>query len=381
MYEKEQRLRVMMKMHGLSSNTYWRVTAPATKHEGLLTDSVGSHACTAPRRYPDQHLALSIPCRIVMYLWWALVWFVYCLAMMAFGSAIGLNFFRKTSYSLQILFYLTAVHAMVGQGFLMSSLFQSSRTGLSAAYLWVLLCGVVAGNIMQTFIDGRRSFVPVLELIPSFGVYRVLYEMSAFAFRGQYRGQSGLGWGDMHDPNMGVPRVLGVFVAEFVVLTALAWYLEQARADTHGTHAPSGEHATCALLWGPAGTMPCNSVPSGAMLLLFTSSYAGAGQLGRGAAPLALLPGAPGTVPGVQAGPHACAPQRECLQIRGGGPGGESRGRHRTCGARHAPCHRRGPAEGLPGGGGPSGEGGCEAPVPGRPPGRSGRPCRAQRGG
>lgn len=72
-YEKENRLRVMMRMHGLSSNTYW----------------------------------------LVSYLWWITVTFFYSLFLMIFGAVIGLNFFAGNDFLLQIVFYITLQHAQV----------------------------------------------------------------------------------------------------------------------------------------------------------------------------------------------------------------------------------------------------------------------------
>lgn len=122
----------------------------------------------------------------------------------------------------------------MGLGFLFSALFSSAKTATVVGYLWVLGSGIVAGNVMDEFIADERSYVPVLELLPPFGVYRGLFEMSQYAFRGQYRGEGGLTWADLSDDNNGMGRVMGIFVLEFVVFMALAWYLEQVVDDTTG---------------------------------------------------------------------------------------------------------------------------------------------------
>jgi hypothetical protein len=57
-YEKEKRLRMMMKMHGLGDTAYW----------------------------------------IVMYSWFLLLYMVYMAIFVFFGSIVGLNMFRKNSY-------------------------------------------------------------------------------------------------------------------------------------------------------------------------------------------------------------------------------------------------------------------------------------------
>jgi hypothetical protein len=57
-YEKEKKLRMMMKMHGLGDRAYWLVT----------------------------------------YLWFLCLYVAYMLIFVIFGSIIGLNIFRKNSY-------------------------------------------------------------------------------------------------------------------------------------------------------------------------------------------------------------------------------------------------------------------------------------------
>jgi hypothetical protein len=57
-YEKEKRLRMMMKMHGLGDAAYWAAT----------------------------------------YAWFALLYIVYVLVFMVAGSLLGLQYFRRNSY-------------------------------------------------------------------------------------------------------------------------------------------------------------------------------------------------------------------------------------------------------------------------------------------
>lgn len=58
MYEKEKKLRMIMKMHGLGDGVYW----------------------------------------LVSYLWWAALYVVYMLVFLVVGSAVNLKFFRKNNY-------------------------------------------------------------------------------------------------------------------------------------------------------------------------------------------------------------------------------------------------------------------------------------------
>ena len=233
-YEKENRLRIMMKMHGLSDNSYWMVS----------------------------------------YMWWIMITIIYSLFLLIFGNIINLNFFRDNDFGIKFIFVIAAQHAQVATAFLLSSVFKSSRTATIFGYIWILGSGIFAANIMSTFIDEARKWVPAIELIPTFGIYRGLYEMSQYAFRGQYRGGKGLTWSNLSDPNNGMGRVMGVFMLEFFVAMPLAWYLEQASG---GVREWRGRRGHCCL-----GRH--TSVPT------FSPGPAGGRRLHGRAPPLALLP-------------------------------------------------------------------------------------------
>lgn len=58
MYEKEKRLRMMMKMHGLGDKAYWLIT----------------------------------------YCWYFFLYIIYIAVFIFFGSIVGLQYFRRTNY-------------------------------------------------------------------------------------------------------------------------------------------------------------------------------------------------------------------------------------------------------------------------------------------
>jgi hypothetical protein len=88
-YEKERRLRTIMKMHGLGDWAYWTI----------------------------------------QYCWFFALQFVFTWVLILFGSGINLSFFRRTDYSFQFVFYLLWTNCLVAFAFLLSSLFRSSKTG------------------------------------------------------------------------------------------------------------------------------------------------------------------------------------------------------------------------------------------------------------
>lgn len=67
----------MMKMHGLGDSAYWAI----------------------------------------QYAWFIAVYALYMVVLVAFGSAIGLHFFRATDYSLQLVFYLLWGNCLVAFAF------------------------------------------------------------------------------------------------------------------------------------------------------------------------------------------------------------------------------------------------------------------------
>ena len=196
--EKEGRLRVMMKMHGLSDNTYF----------------------------------------LVMYLWWLIVTVLYSLVMMTFGAIAQIAFFNKNNYGIQILFYIAACHANIGWGFLLATFFKRSKTASIFMRAYLVLTSLFASNVLPDLIYASAPYEPVLELIPSFGIFRVLQEMGDYGFRAVYTGGSGLTFKDLSNPDVGTGRVIGVFVAEFFFFMALAWYLERVIDDSTGVRRP-----------------------------------------------------------------------------------------------------------------------------------------------
>lgn len=65
-----------------------------------------------------------------------------------------------------------------------------------------------------------------LELVPGFGLYRGLWEISQYAFKGAYQDEMGVTWSVVGEDN-GLMQVMIIFAMESVVFLVAAWYLEQ----------------------------------------------------------------------------------------------------------------------------------------------------------
>ena len=130
------RLRIMMKMHGLGDSAYW----------------------------------------IIQYSWFLFIYCCYILILLIVGSAINLKFFRLTNYGLQIIFFFVWGNCLIAFAFLASVFFTNAKTANVVAFLWVFGTGLLNNLLMENYYKDHHSWVYVVELIPSFALYRALYE-------------------------------------------------------------------------------------------------------------------------------------------------------------------------------------------------------------
>mmetsp|Transcript_29509 Transcript_29509/g.74204 ORF Transcript_29509/g.74204 Transcript_29509/m.74204 type:complete len:651 (+) Transcript_29509:1679-3631(+) len=186
-YEKHMRLRIMMKMHGLSDGVYWLVT----------------------------------------FGWYLILSIVYFVLLIVFGSGIGLKFFTLNSYGVQFIFFFIFSLVQIAFAFLLSTLFQSPRTATSFGFVYVFSLSFMASFLMSNLLDQQSPAAFWLQLIPAFSLYRGLYEMSNYAFMANYQGSVGLTFAKFSDDNNGMTAILIIMIVEFVVFLCLAWYLEQ----------------------------------------------------------------------------------------------------------------------------------------------------------
>ncbi|KIZ07740.1 hypothetical protein MNEG_0209 [Monoraphidium neglectum] len=193
-YEKEKRLRMMMKMHGLGDGAYWLVT----------------------------------------YTWFWALYVVYMIIFVAFGSLIGLNMFTKNSLGVQIVMYIIFGHNMIAFAFLLSCFFSSSKTATVFAYLVVFGTGLIGSLLLSRLMSGDFWYMTLVELIPSFALYRGLYEFGEYAYLAVYRDSFGISFSTLSEPGNGLKTVWAILIVEWFVFIALAWYLEQVFASGTG---------------------------------------------------------------------------------------------------------------------------------------------------
>eukprot|EP00197_Chlamydomonas_leiostraca_P015638 CAMPEP_0202869032 /NCGR_PEP_ID=MMETSP1391-20130828/11649_1 /ASSEMBLY_ACC=CAM_ASM_000867 /TAXON_ID=1034604 /ORGANISM="Chlamydomonas leiostraca, Strain SAG 11-49" /LENGTH=840 /DNA_ID=CAMNT_0049549279 /DNA_START=91 /DNA_END=2610 /DNA_ORIENTATION=+ len=241
-YEKEKRLRTMMKMHGLGDVAYWTVT----------------------------------------YLWFLLLYIVYIAIFIIFGAAINLKMFRRTNLGIQIIFYLLFGNCMIAFSFLLSSLFSTTRTAVVVAFLYVFATGLLGELLLQPFMADDKSWVFFAEWVPAFSLYRGLFEMSSYTFLAEYtNSRSGLTFAKLKDDGNGMTTTWAIFAVEWAIFLVLGWYLEQVLPGGNGirrrplffidwmwrkpdSHLLEGRHSLDGSpSFGPAGASKVTVRPSG----------------------------------------------------------------------------------------------------------------------
>ncbi|XAR65459.1 Sulfate-transporting ATPase [Bertholletia excelsa] len=196
-YEKQQKLRIMMKMHGLGDGPYLMI----------------SYA---------YFLALSS---------------AYMLCFVIFGSVIGLKFFTLNDYLIQFLFYFIYINLQISLAFLAASVFSDVQTAAVVGYMMILATLFLAAYLFDLLLDDtsfHRGWIIVMELYPGFSLYRGLYEFAEFAFNGNYMGTHGMRWADLSDGKNGIPGVLIIMSVEWFVVIFVAYYIDQVVSSGNG---------------------------------------------------------------------------------------------------------------------------------------------------
>eukprot|EP00878_Enallax_costatus_P037262 GHUV01042075.1.p1 GENE.GHUV01042075.1~~GHUV01042075.1.p1 ORF type:complete len:295 (+),score=74.43 GHUV01042075.1:385-1269(+) len=193
-YEKEKRLRMMMKMHGLGDAAYW----------------------------------------LVMYGWFFLLYAAYMIVLVVFGSAVGISTFRHNSYGIQFVLFFLFGNNMIAMAFLLSCFFTNSRTATLFAYMLVFSTGILGSLLLSQLINAGLWFTTIIEFIPSFSLYRGITELGEYATLGLLRGSNGMTVANLADSGNGMTGTWVILAAEWVIFMVAALYLEQVYASGTG---------------------------------------------------------------------------------------------------------------------------------------------------
>ncbi|CAH2041013.1 unnamed protein product, partial [Thlaspi arvense] len=199
-YEKEQKLRIMMKMHGLGDGPYWTIS----------------------------------------YAYFLVISSAYMLCFVIFGSVIGLKFFTLNDYSIQLVFYFLYINLQISLAFLLASIFSNVKT--AAGYIMVFGSGLL-GDFFSIFLfrihhfldtSFPRRWIIVMELYPGFSLYRGLYEFGQYAVTEDSKGTDGMRWSNLSDGSNGMKEVLIIMFVEWLVVLFIAYYMDQVVASGSG---------------------------------------------------------------------------------------------------------------------------------------------------
>ncbi|XP_076952011.1 ABC transporter A family member 7-like [Bidens hawaiensis] len=196
-YEKQQHLRIMMKMHGLGNGPYW----------------------------------------IISYAYFLAISLVYMFCFVIFGSAVGLKFFTLNDYSVQFVFYFIYINLQISLAFLVAAIFSNVKTAAVVGYITVFATGLLGGFFFAFFLQDKsfsRIWIVVMELYPGFSLYAGLYEFSQYAFTGNYMGIDGMRWKDISDSNNEMRHVLIIMLVEWLFVFLISYYNDQAVSSGSG---------------------------------------------------------------------------------------------------------------------------------------------------
>jgi hypothetical protein len=77
------------------------------------------------------------------------------------------------------------------------------------------------------FFSLQGSWITLMELLPAFSLYRIVYEFSQSVLVGRYTTSSGIHWIDMGDPKNGLAGVLTIMILEWFLFLLSAFYLDR----------------------------------------------------------------------------------------------------------------------------------------------------------
>ncbi|KAH7657402.1 Sulfate-transporting ATPase protein [Dioscorea alata] len=188
-YEKQNNLRMIMKMHSLGDCPYW----------------------------------------IITYAYFLLISSLYILVFILFGSFLGLKIFTLNDYSVQSVFYFIYINLQIALAFFSSIFFSEVKTAAVIGYVYVFASGLFSGMILNEFHDdnSNSSMIILIQILPFMSLYRGLSELGEYSLRAESIGVGRVGWRDIWVEKQGLLNVLLIMFGEWVVLLMIAFYFDQ----------------------------------------------------------------------------------------------------------------------------------------------------------
>ncbi|CAL5023198.1 unnamed protein product [Urochloa decumbens] len=188
-YEKQQKLRTIMKMHGLGDMTYW----------------------------------------IISYCYFLFLSLLYMLFLVVFGSCAGIKLFKLSDYKVQFTVYFAYMNLQISFAFLMATYFSNVRTASVTAYLFTIGSGYLGEYLFRPIFEDMSlsSWTTMMEFFPPFALYRIIYEFSPPPTPFYHTDFSGIHWGDLSDSKNGMKDILIIMAVEWATFLLLTFFLDE----------------------------------------------------------------------------------------------------------------------------------------------------------
>ncbi|CAL5059515.1 unnamed protein product [Urochloa decumbens] len=189
-YEKQQKLRTIMKMHGLGDMTYW----------------------------------------IISYCYFLFLSLLYMLFLVVFGSCAGIKLFKLSDYKVQFTVYFAYMNLQISFAFLMATYFSNVRTASVTAYLFTIGSGYLGEYLFRPIFEDMslsRGWTTMMEFFPPFALYRIIYEFSPPPTPFYHTDFSGIHWGDLSDSKNGMKDILIIMAVEWATFLLLTFFLDE----------------------------------------------------------------------------------------------------------------------------------------------------------
>ncbi|KAL6073551.1 ABC transporter, ATPbinding domain containing protein [Balamuthia mandrillaris] len=184
-YEKEHRLREIMKMMGLKMWIYW----------------------------------------VVLYLFNYILYLGVMLFLIVFGWIFQFRFFTVNNFLLYFLLFLIWGHTLIAMSFLLSVFFNKAKTATIVGYFLILaicfICLYLVDSLVSD-IDTPGATLFGLSIVPPFALYRgLVYLGNEVAFNGP-----GMKLDDIANEDLNMLAVYGHLIVEWFIMLIMAYYLE-----------------------------------------------------------------------------------------------------------------------------------------------------------
>ncbi|XP_020257438.1 ABC transporter A family member 7-like [Asparagus officinalis] len=188
-YEKQHKLKIMMKMHGLGDGPYWMIS----------------------------------------YAYFFCISFVYALLFRLFGDLAGISLFRLNANAILYPFLFIYTNLQVALAFFVATFFSDVKTAQVIGYIYVFASGLLGEYLFKPFVEDAsfsRTWVLIMEIFPGFSLFRGIYELYDSSLSASV-GASSMQWRDLDDSSNGMKVLMILMSVEWLVLLLFAFFLDK----------------------------------------------------------------------------------------------------------------------------------------------------------